>query len=108
MTFDEFQQASSRTLYKGPFDKQMLLFALGLTTEAGEVGDLVKKWARLGPDAVLNVPAISEEIGDLLWYAAALASTVGLNLDEIAEQNIEKLWERYPDGLAPERDCRHA
>ncbi len=60
--------------------------ALGLTGEAGEVAEIIKKHLR-------------EELGDVLWYLTVLAEMNGLTLAEIAVENIHKLKARYPEGF---------
>lgn len=71
--------------------------ALGLTGEAGEVADLIKKV--IGHGHALDVEKLKLELGDVLWYIAALANDLGITLQDIAEANIEKLKKRYPNGF---------
>jgi NTP pyrophosphatase (non-canonical NTP hydrolase) len=75
--------------------------ALGLSGEAGECADHVKKHLFQGHE--LDRAHLAEEIGDVLWYCAELASGIGRSLDEIAEMNIAKLRKRYPDGFDSDR-----
>lgn len=72
--------------------------ANGLTGEAGEVADEIKKFAGHGhwKDGV----DLEKEIGDVLWYAAAVAECMGFSLNEIAEKNIAKLEKRYKAGFS--------
>jgi NTP pyrophosphatase (non-canonical NTP hydrolase) len=78
---------------------------LGLTSETGELADVVKKHVIYGRD--LDKENIAEELGDILWYLAIGAESVGTTLEEIANANIAKLKTRYPekysDKLAAER-----
>lgn len=76
----------------------MLNGALGITGEAGEVADLIKKHVFHGHD--LDRGEIVKELGDVCWYVALLASSIGVGLDEILERNIEKLKRRYPEGFS--------
>lgn len=73
--------------------------ALGLTGEAGEVADEIKKTQYLGRSPDDNTPRLIEELGDVLFYVATIAGTYGYSLDELALINAEKLAERYPDSL---------
>lgn len=73
--------------------------ALGLTGEAGEVANLVRKF--LEPGSSFDHNAIADKLGDALWYLAAAAHGVGLSLDEVAARNVEKLQARYPDRFKP-------
>lgn len=106
MTFGEFQQASARTSQTGPARERLLIRALGLSGEAAEVGQILKKWARQGPGATLDVEALADELSDLLWYIADLSSLCGLNLDEVAAHNLDKLRRRYPDGFTADGGIR--
>jgi NTP pyrophosphatase (non-canonical NTP hydrolase) len=73
---------------------------LGLTGEAGEVADKVKKVIRdrQGVFDVETREAIKLELGDVLWYVAQLASELGYELDEVAEANLQKLSSRAARG----------
>jgi NTP pyrophosphatase (non-canonical NTP hydrolase) len=82
------------------------VWALGITGEAGEVADLIKK--HLGHGHELDVDKVAKEVGDVLWYLAALGDQLGFSLGAIAEMNINKLRDRYPDGFSRERSInRH-
>lgn len=100
MTFDQYQNDAMRT---SPVDghSQLLNGVLGLTGEAGEVADIVKKYMFQGHE--LDVKHIREELGDVLWYIAEAASGIGASLEDIAVENIQKLRGRYPDGFDAER-----
>jgi NTP pyrophosphatase (non-canonical NTP hydrolase) len=100
MTFEEFQQLSRRTQSDaGSQRERVLLFALGLANESGEVCGVIKKWVRHGPTAMMDRADLISELGDTLWYLAALASTCDVDLEEIAHHNVDKLRARYPDGF---------
>lgn len=65
---------------------------LGLTGEAGIVGNAMKKVIR-DKDGVLgdeDVAALREKLGDVLYYAAVLAEYGGLDLNDIAQANLNK------------------
>ena len=66
--------------------------ALGLTGEAGEVADKVKKVIRDGTEVPRE--EIAKEVGDVLWYLANLAWDLGIGLEEIAQMNLDKLADR--------------
>lgn len=76
-------------------------YVLGLTSEAGEVADLVNKRYFFGKP--LDLQSLEEELGDTLWYLTALALHHGLSLESIMKVNILKLRDRYPDGFDPSR-----
>lgn len=70
---------------------------LGLSGEAGEFNDIVKKWIfhKTKPDS----EHMSKEIGDVCWYIAMICESMNLDAGEIMEKNIEKLRKRYPEGF---------
>lgn len=74
---------------------------LGLTGEAGEVSDLVKKG--IFHEKGLDMDYIKKEVGDVCWYIALICKACGFDLDSVLETNIEKLKNRYPDGFDVER-----
>ena len=101
LSLDDFQQLAARTLSPGQTpDQRLANAALGLTGEAGEVAEHVKK--HLFHATPLDRDAVVKELGDCLWYVAALAGTLGVSLSEVGERNIEKLRRRYPDGFSAE------
>ena len=80
--------------------------ANGLTGEAGEVADEIKKYAGHGhwKDGV----DIEKELGDVLWYIAAICKCLGLSMDKIAEANIAKLQKRYSKGFSTQGSIERA
>jgi NTP pyrophosphatase (non-canonical NTP hydrolase) len=102
MNFADYQELAARTLGRDRTHEQQLAnAALGLTGEAGETAEIIKK--HLFHATPLDQDALMKELGDCLWYIAAFATNLGLSLDDIAERNIEKLRKRYPDGFSAER-----
>lgn len=98
ITFNEYQALAMRTSNKdlSP-DYHLLNGALGLTGEAGEVSDMVKKNFMQGHD--LDHEHLAKELGDCLWYIAETATAIGMDMNSIAKMNIEKLLKRYPNGF---------
>lgn len=70
--------------------------ALGLTGEAGEFADAVKR--ELIYCKGQNIVNITEELGDLLFYLVAALKVYDLDWNDIIEQNYQKLKTRY-EGL---------
>ena len=97
MNFNEYQKLAMRTAR----ELNIVEFALGISGEAGEVTDLIKKVEFHGHE--MNKIKLVDELGDVLWYLALLAETIGVELEEVAKVNIDKLKERYPDGFESER-----
>lgn len=70
---------------------------LGITSEAGEFADAMKKFLIYGrPLDKLN---LKEELGDLLWYIDLASRALGITIEELREQNIAKLKLRYPESF---------
>ena len=69
--------------------------ALGLTGEAGEVSEKIKKLFR---DNRIDDDAVLKELGDVLFYTVALSNIFGGSLIKIIELNMEKLNERVKNG----------
>ena len=92
---DMYQQVAKTTAIY-PREQAIIYPTLGLTGEAGEVANKVKKIIRDGSNKTSEdmVQAISSEIGDCLWYIAVLADDVGIKLSDIANANLEKLANR--------------
>jgi len=78
---------------------QLLTAALGLTAEAGEFTEVVKKIFLQGkPYTEENVFHMKRELGDMCWYLAQACMALDVNFREIMEMNYEKLSARYPEG----------
>lgn len=79
-----------------PEQTDLLHAALGVTTEAGELGDAIKKHAIYQkPLAHENVV---EELADLRFCMAAIMNNLGIGEMELYEQINRKLGRRYADG----------
>ena len=77
----------------------LLTAALGLTAEAGEFTEVVKKIILQGkPYNEENVFHLKRELGDICWYIAQACMALDTTFDEIIEMNVEKLQSRYPGG----------
>lgn len=85
----------------GDGEKRLMVAALGLTGEAGEFADQVKK--KVAHGHTISLEEMADELGDVLWYIAEAASSLGLTLDDIAAGNVVKLAIRYPEGFSQER-----
>ncbi len=79
---------------------QLNNFTLGLTGEAGEVADILKKHLRDGNS--LDRMHLIEECGDVLFYVARILDTIGSTLEEAMLKNQAKLEVRYPNGFTEE------
>lgn len=98
MTLNEYQETALETaIYPQP----IIYPTLGLTGEAGEVSEKVKKILRdnnsiFTEDRKLE---IAEELGDVLWYIATLSHDIGYKLEEIGRLNRAKLLSRKQRGV---------
>lgn len=101
MDFDEYQKKTIKyDLSRETTDLKAVGFiekVLGLTGEAGETADKIKKILR-DKDGKLtdeDRDGVKKELGDTLWYVAAIARYLGIPLSEVASSNINKLESRY-------------
>ena len=96
---DMYQQVAKTTAIY-PREQAIIYPTLGLTGEAGEVANKVKKIIRDDGNKINKglVQEISAEIGHCLWYIAILADDVGVKLSDIANANLEKLFKRKEKG----------
>ena len=96
---DMYQQVAKTTAIY-PREQAIIYPTLGLTGEAGEVANKVKKIIRDG--TIENheglIQEISSEIGDCLWYISVLADDIGVKLSDIANNNLIKLANRKEKG----------
>lgn len=77
----------------------LLLAGLGISGEAGEITDLVKKILFHGkPLNDETRKKFTDEAGDVLWYLAALCIAFDVSFDDLFNRNVEKLMNRYPEG----------
>ena len=84
-----------------PKEKALEYLTLGLTGEAGEIANKVKKFIRDGAskeEYLAKRTEIGYEIGDVMWYCAVLAEELDMNLGHIMEKNLEKLAARQKRG----------
>ncbi len=95
MTLNEYQQHALETAIY-PEESRIVYPTLGLTGEAGEVADKVKKVIRDGHREFTDEKKreIMKEIGDVLWYCATLSHDLGFDLEEVARTNVDKLRSR--------------
>lgn len=100
---DSYDREVRRTAIEGLSTRDdLLLGAIGLCGESGEVAEAVKKHVFHG--TALDREELLEELGDVLWYLTHLASVLDTSLDDIAAINVAKLRRRYPNGFPSEPD----
>ena len=73
--------------------------ALGITAEAGEFAEIVKKMFLQGrPYDEANIIHMKKELGDIMWYMAQACMALDTDFNELMEMNVDKLSARYPSG----------
>lgn len=98
MTINEYQKQAMRTA--NPECKNLSNVGLGISGEAGECSDLIKKHLHHGHD--LDKDALMKELGDVCWYVALGCEVLGVDMESVMQKNIDKLKLRYPDGFDTE------
>lgn len=101
MNLDEYQKKSAKYDLFDPVeslnDVGFIEKVLGLTGEAGETADKIKKIIR-DKDGVISDEdknLVVKELGDTLWYIASIARYLSVPLSEVASRNIDKLESRH-------------
>jgi NTP pyrophosphatase (non-canonical NTP hydrolase) len=78
---------------------RLITAAFGLSAEAGEFTEVVKKIILQGkPYNADNVFHMKRELGDICWYLSQAFMALDTNFEEILQMNYEKLSARYPEG----------
>jgi len=78
---------------------RLLTAALGLSAEAGEFTEVVKKVFLQGKTYnEENAFHLKRELGDICWYIAQACMALDTSFDEVLQMNYEKLSARYPEG----------
>jgi len=78
---------------------RLLTAAFGVSAEAGEFVEIVKKMFLQGkPYTEDNIIHMKKEAGDILWYMSQLCIALDTTFEELMEINYQKLSARYPEG----------
>jgi NTP pyrophosphatase (non-canonical NTP hydrolase) len=78
---------------------RLVTAALGMSAEAGEFTEVVKKILLQGkPYNEENIFHLKRELGDICWYLAQACMALDTNFEEVLQMNYEKLSARYPNG----------
>ena len=100
MDLNEYQKKARSTASYPGVGQNPIYPTLGLTGEAGEVAEKVKKVLR-DKNGIFDNEArlgIKKEFGDVLWYISNLCTELNFNLEDVALQNLEKLKLRAAKG----------
>jgi NTP pyrophosphatase (non-canonical NTP hydrolase) len=77
----------------------LLTGSVGLTAEAGELIEIVKKMLFQGkPLNEENLFHMKRELGDIMWYWINTCRALELDPNEVIAENVKKLEARYPGG----------
>lgn len=79
-----------------PKQAHLLHMAVGISGEAGELLDAVKKHAIYQKS--LDITNVVEELGDLEFFMEGLRATLGISREEVLAKNVNKLSVRYLSG----------
>lgn len=91
LTYDEFVGRLAKDM--GSQQQDLIHMAVGISGEAGELLDAIKKyWAYNKP---LDLENVIEELGDLEFYMQGMRLLCGLTREQVLEANYAKLSERY-------------
>jgi NTP pyrophosphatase (non-canonical NTP hydrolase) len=78
---------------------RLLTAAFGMSAEAGEFTEVVKKIFLQGkPYNEESTFHMKRELGDICWYLAQACMALDTNFEEVLQMNYEKLSARYPEG----------
>lgn len=77
-------------------EAHVLHMAIGISGEAGELLDCVKKSAIYRKP--INMENVIEELGDLEFYMEGLRQGLNITREQTLEHNIQKLSRRYSSG----------
>lgn len=77
-------------------DCNLIHMVMGISGEAGELLDAVKKAVIYRKP--LDLENVIEELGDLEFYMEGLRRELHLSRDQILKHNMEKLSKRYSSG----------
>jgi len=77
----------------------LLTAMIGMTSEAGEAQEIVKKVLFQGkPYTEETRTHLKKELGDVIWYWINACNALDLDPNEVVAENVAKLEARYPGG----------
>lgn len=96
---DAFEYRIQELRGEGFETHRLLTAAVGMSAEAGEFTEVVKKIVFQGkPVTEDNLFHLKRELGDILFYLVEGCIGLDTTLDEILQMNVDKLSSRYPEG----------
>lgn len=101
MDFETYRADVMRTVRADLSQRdRMIVGALGLCGESGEMAENLKKMIFHGHP--MDERALCNELGDVLWYWVFLCETLGFSVDDVMMANVEKRRKRFPEGFSTE------
>jgi NTP pyrophosphatase (non-canonical NTP hydrolase) len=99
MDFQTYQATSKTTRLSDQYEikhNNLVYFCLGLTGEAGEVAEKVKKLLRNQGGKMTEECRLElvKELGDVLWYLTQIAIELDTDLETVAQMNLDKILTR--------------
>lgn len=88
-----------------PDKMHQLHMAVGVSGEAGELIDAIKKYVIY--DKALDRENVVEEIGDIEFYLEGLRASLGITREETITHNMQKLGKRYSGGTYSDKDAHN-
>jgi NTP pyrophosphatase (non-canonical NTP hydrolase) len=97
--YSEFLKRLHNLEVEGFPTERLLTAAVGMSAEAGEFTEVVKKMIFQGkPVNEENLFHLKRELGDIMWYVSQACIGLDISLEEVIQMNFEKLSARYPEG----------
>jgi NTP pyrophosphatase (non-canonical NTP hydrolase) len=97
--YSDFQDRLQELEVQGFPTERLLTAAVGMSAEAGEFTEIVKKIIFQGkPVNQENLFHLKRELGDIMWYVSQACIGLDISLEEVIQMNFEKLSARYPEG----------
>lgn len=87
-----------------PEKMETLHYAVGISGEAGELLDAVKKYVVYNKD--LDRENVVEELGDIEFFLEALRARLGIRREETILGNKRKLAKRYSSGKYSDKQAQ--
>ena len=84
--------------------QRLLTGSIGISSEGGELLDLVKKLLFQGKEPTPELrEKIKLELGDVMWYVQQVLIWGDWSLTEVLAENTKKLSGRYPEGFSVDK-----
>ena len=84
--------------------QRLLTGSIGISSEGGELLDLVKKILFQGKEPTPELrEKIKLELGDVMWYVQQVLIWGNWSLNEVLAENTKKLSGRYPEGFSVDK-----